>query len=191
VSAFEVLFLLLVLVALGVLGTAVALLVGGEPARAARVLRRLALGTAVYLGAVVALTALHPRPELRVGEPQCFDDWCITVVDARRLDDPGTYEVSLRLANRSRGTPMGEKGTVVYLIDARDRRYDPLPDPTAVPFDARLDPGQEVVTTRRFRVPPDAVDLGLVYTHEGGFPIGWLVLGEGGWFAAPPRVRLE
>ena len=43
---------------------------------------------------------------------------------------PGTrYEVSLRLSNRAKRVPMGEKGTVVYLTDAEGRRYDPTPEP--------------------------------------------------------------
>jgi hypothetical protein len=86
---------------------------------------------------------------------------------------------------------MGEKGTVAYLTDAEGRRYDPLVDTEMVPFDTRLQPGTSVVTRRRFDVPRDARDVGFVYTHEGGFPIGWLIIGEGGWFSRPPIVRLN
>jgi hypothetical protein len=86
---------------------------------------------------------------------------------------------------------MGEKGTVVYLTDARGRRYDPLPDPSAIPLDTILQPGESLIVTRRFDVPPGAQGLGLIYTHEGGFPIGWFIIGEGGWFQKPPIVRLD
>jgi hypothetical protein len=85
---------------------------------------------------------------------------------------------------------MGEKGTVVYLTDARGRRYDAQPGEADVPLDVMLQPGESVTATRRFDVPPDAPDLGLIYTHEGGFPIGWLIITEGGWFQKPPVVRL-
>jgi hypothetical protein len=44
-------------------------------------------------------------------------------------------------------------------------------------------------TLRRLGIG-DAPNLGLVYTHEGGFPIGWLIITEGGWFQKPPIVRL-
>ena len=87
--------------------------------------------------------------------------------------------------------PMGEKGTVVYLTDAQGRRYNPLPDEAMVPFDTQLQPGTSVIASRRFDVARDARDVGLVYTHEGGFPIGWLIVGEGGWFSQPPIVRLN
>lgn len=191
-NVFEPLFLVLVLVTLGTLLTAAVLAVTGRLARSGRLLRRLAIGAAVYFTIVVAVTIVMPRKVYGIGDAQCFDDWCIAVDGARRLGDAdGTCEVSLRFWNRARGTPMGEKGTVVYLTDAQGRRYDPLPDPAAVPFDLRLEPGQSVTTTRRFVVPRDATGLGLVYTHEGGFPIGWLIITEGGWFARPPVVRLD
>jgi len=191
-NVFEPLFLLLALVTLVTLLAAAVFAVTGRLSRAGRVLRRLAIGAALYFALVIAVTIVMPRRVYRLGEPQCFDDWCITVAGAHRVDDAdGTWEVSLRLSNRARGRPMGEAGTVVYLTDAQGRRHDPLPDPEAVPFDVRLDPGEERTTTRHFHVPPDATDLGLVYTHEGGFPIGWFILTEGGWFARPPIVRLE
>jgi hypothetical protein len=190
---FEPLFLLLALTTLVTLIAAGAFAVVGRRARAARILRRIAIGAAVYFAVAIVVSVANPRRVYRVGDTQCFDDWCIAVVDAHRSPaSAGTgYEVTLRLSNRARRMPMGEKGTVAYLIDAQGRRYDPKPDPSAVPFDQRLRPGESVVTIRRFDVPRDAQALGLVYTHEGGFPIGWLVIGEGGWFARPPIVSLD
>ena len=103
----------------------------------------------------------------------------------------GRYDVSLRLSNRARRVPMGEKGTVVYLVDGQGRRYDPLPDPADVPFDTILKPGESIDATRRFDLPPGATNLGLIYTHEGRFPIEWLIITEGGWFQKRPVVRLS
>ena len=192
-TIFEPLFLLLALVTLASLVTAAVFGLRGEFARAARILRRLGVGAAVYLTLIIVVSIFNPRQVHRVGEPQCFDDWCITVVEAGRTAaaPDAAYEVSLKLSNRARRAPMGEKGTIVYLTDATGRRYDPLPDPSAVRFDAILQPGQSLVTRRRFDVPRDVHGLGMVYTHEGGFPIGWLIVGEGGWFQKPPIVRLD
>jgi hypothetical protein len=190
-NLFEPLFLLLALVTVITLVTAAAFALGGRWTRAGRLLRRLGIGAAVYFAVVIAVSIVSPRRVYHVGDTQCFDDWCIAVVDAHRAvgaaDAP--FEVVLRLSNRARGVPMGEKGTVVYLSDARGRRYDPLPDSAAVPLDTRLQPGESVIANRRFEVPRDAQALGLVYTHEGGFPIGWFVISEGGWFQQPPIVR--
>jgi hypothetical protein len=189
----EPLFLLLALASVVTLLTAAAFAVGGRFARARRILRRLGIAALIYFVIVIAVSLLGHRREYRIGDTQCFDDWCITVVGARRTATPPSspYEVALRLSNRARRTPMGEKGTVVYLTDAQGRRFNPLPDAAAVPFDTKLAPGESVATTRRFDIPKDARDLGLVYTHEGGFPIGWLIIGEGGWFQKPPIVWLS
>ena len=155
----EPLFLLLVLVTVITLVSAAVFAIGGKVARAGRILRGLGIGLAAYFAVVIAVSILSPRRVYHLGDTQCFDDWCIAVVDAQRTVKPATtrYEVSLRLSNRARRVPMGEKGTVLYLTDAQGRRYDPLPDPSA-------------------------------YTHEGGFPIGWFIIGEGGWFQKPPIV---
>ncbi len=54
-----------------------------------------------------------------------------------------------------------------------------------------LQPGESITTARQFDVPRDTPNLGLIYTHEGGFPIGWFIITEGGWFQKPPVVRLN
>ena len=192
-TVFEPLFLLLVLVAVVTLVTALAFVVRGKFARAVRIGRRFAMGATIYFAIVIAVSLVTPRREFRVGDTQCFDDWCIAVVEAHRAESPPatSYDVTLRLSNRARRMPMGEKGTVVYLTDAQGRRYDPVPNEAMVPFDTQLQPGTSVITRRRFDVARDARDVGLVYTHEGGFPIGWLIVGEGGWFSQPPIVRLQ
>ena len=192
-NIFEPLFLFLVLATVITLVTAAVLAARGAFARAGRIMRRLGIGAAVYFAVVIAVSAVSPRRVYHLGDTQCFDDWCIAVVQTQHVGaTPDTgYDVSLRLSNRARGTPMGEKGTVVYLTDAQGRRYDPLPDSAAIPLDTKLQPGESVVIRRRFDVQPDARELGLIYTHEGGFPIQWLIISEGGWFQQPPIVRLD
>jgi hypothetical protein len=192
-NIFEPLFLLLALVTLMTLATAAGFAVSGRFGRAGRIVRRLAIGAALYFAVAMVVSIVSPRRVYAVGDPQCFDDWCITVAGARWTDAPpaGRYEVTLRLSSRAKRTPMGEKGTVVYLTDASGRRYDPLPDAADVPLDTRLQPGQSIDITRRFDVPREASGLGLIFTHEGGFPIGWFIITEGGWFQKPPIVRLE
>jgi len=182
-----------VLVTIITLVTAAVLALSGKLARAGRNLRRLAIGAAVYFAVVMAVSILSPRKVYHLGDTQCFDDWCIAVVDAQRTSTNQTtlYEVSLRLSSRAKRVPMGEKGTVVYLTDAQERRYDPLPDPSAVPLDAMLQPGESLIAKRRFNIPPDAQGFGLIYTHEGGFPISWFIISEGGWFQKPPIVRFD
>jgi hypothetical protein len=192
-NIFEPLFLVLVLVTVITLIATVAFATGGKVARAGRILRRLGIGAGVYLAIVIAVSIFNPQRVYRLGDTQCFDDWCIAVVGARRTGAPTLeqYQVTLRLSNRARRVPMGEKGTVVYLTDAQGRRYDPVPDQAAVAFDTILQPGESISATRRFDVPRDTPNLGLIYTHQGGFPVGWFIITEGGWFQKPPVVRLN
>ncbi len=119
-NIFEPLFLLLVLVTVVTLIATGVLAVGGKFARAGRTLRRLGIGAGVYFAIVIAVSIFNPQRVYRVGDTQCFDDWCIEVAGAQWIGAPaaGRYEVTLRLSNRARRVPMGEKGTVVYLIDA-------------------------------------------------------------------------
>lgn len=192
-NLFEPLFLLLVLVTVVTLLTASVFAIRGRFARAGRILGRLGIGAAVYFAIVIAVSIVQPQRVYRVGDPQCFDDWCIAVVGADWTGTPptGRYEVTLRLSNRARREPMGEKGTVVYVTDAQGHRYDPVPGATDVALDTILQPGESTSATRRFDIPRDTPHLGLIYTHEGGFPIGWLIITEGGWFQKPPVVRLN
>jgi hypothetical protein len=191
-NMFEPLFILLALVTVFTLMTAAAFAATGKFARAGRILRRLGICAGVYLAIVIAVSIFNPQRVYRIGDTQCFDDWCIAVVGAQWTGAPegGRYEVALRLSNRAKRVPMGEKGTVVYVVDAQERRYDPLPEGPDVPLDVILKPGESIDVTRRFDVPRDARNLGLIYTHEGGFPIGWFIVAEGGWFQKPPVVRL-
>src|SRR6478672_4933150 len=112
-SVFEPLFLLLVLVAVVTLVTALAFVVRGKFARAVRIGRRFAMGATIYFAIVIAVSLVTPRREFRVGDTQCFDDWCIAVVEAHRAESPpaASYDVTLRLSNRGRRMPIGEKGT--------------------------------------------------------------------------------
>jgi hypothetical protein len=187
----EPLFLLLALGAIVFLLAAAGLALAGRPRRAVRILARLGVVAGLYLTTLVLVSILTPRRTYRTGDTQCFDDWCIAVVGSGQERPQDPYSVRLRLSSRARRAPMGEKGTVVYLEDDSGRRYDPVTQADDLPFDTVLQPGESVTTSRAFDVPPAARGLGLVYTHEGGFPIWWLVIGEGGWFAKPPIVRLE
>ena len=54
----------------------------GQRPRALRILRRLAIGAAAYFAVVLLVALVSVPPVHHMGEPMCFDDWCITVVDA-------------------------------------------------------------------------------------------------------------
>jgi hypothetical protein len=189
-TIFEPLFILCFLATVATLIVAAVSAVRGNRVKALGIVGKLGACAAVYLAALLVVGATSQRKVYRVGDMQCFDDWCITVTGVAR-PAPGRVDVALRLSSRATRRPMGEKGTVAYLVDSQGRRYDPISGSVTVPFDTKLQPGESVLATRRFDVRADARDLGLVYTHEGGFPIGSLVIGENELFQGPPLVRLD
>ncbi len=183
-TVFEPLFILLFLTAVVTLIAAAISAFTGRRSRALNILRRLAIGAAVYFAVVVIVAATSTPHVYHIGEPQCFDDWCITVADAKRAatDSAQTWTVTLRISSRARGITQRENGATVYLTDSLHRRFDVASGTPVMPLDAQLQPGESIESVRIYRLPPDARAVGLVYTHEGVFPIGDFIIGENEWF---------
>lgn len=192
-TIYELLFILLFLAATVTLLYAAIATVRGSRRQGVRILGRLAFCAAAYFAAVVIVAATSTRKVVQIGEPQCFDDWCITVVAVSKpvAHADSAWHVWLRVSSRAKRVTQRELNAVVYLTDDRNRRFDPLRDPSAVPLDTPVGPGESVSAMRSFAVPEDARRVGLVFTHEGGFPIGALIVGENQWFHKAPVVRLE
>lgn len=191
-SIFDLLFLLLVL------ATAISLIAVGwfllrrQWSRAGRVLLRLLACAVVYFVAVVLTSLVLPRKVMAQGTPRCFDDWCIGVAGFNRVPrgDSIEYRVDFRLSSRALRVTQRENNLAVYLTDDQGRRYDPVNTNSEVPFSVRLEPQEAVVVSRDFVVPAGSKDVGVVITHEGGFPIGWLIIGYETWFRKPTLVRM-
>ena len=158
--------------------------------RARGLLRGLGVFLAVYLGVVVAVSLLSPRRIVRLGEAQCSDDWCLTVdhVDRTPAGPEILYTVTIRLFSRARGRAQRENGVRVYVLDDRGRRHGAQEDPRAVPFNVLLQPGDSVIAVRRFLVPADARNPGLVVAR-GRFPGLFIIGDEQSLFHKPSVVR--
>ena len=191
-SLFDLLFIVLFLAAVVTLLIAASFAIRGRGARAIALLRRLCICAGVYFGIIAVTSIFLPRTVLHVGDPRCFDDWCIAVDNASRqlAGDHAAYTVTLRLFSTARRVSQREKDVAVYLVDDRGRRYDPAPSQSDVPFSVQLGPQESVKSTRVFDVPADAHSPGVVIAHEGGFPIGWFIIGYETWFRKPAIVRL-
>jgi len=191
-SIFDLLFIAVFLATVATLLWTAILAISGQGAAALALLRGYGICAGAYLGIVAVTSVFWPRTVLRVGDPRCFDDWCITVEKASRQPAGGgvSYTVTLRLSSTARRVFQRENGVVVYLADDRGRRYDPIPNRWEVPINVRLGPQESVTATRVFQAPADAHELGLVIAHEGGFPIGWFIIGDETWFHKPTIVRL-
>jgi hypothetical protein len=189
----DLLFIVLFLTAVFSLLTAAGFAVRLRFGRARRILFRLLVCAGAYMAVVIAVSGIAPRRTVRLGDSQCFDDWCVVVAGFRRApeDRQIRYTVDLRLFSRARRISQRENNVAVYLTDARGRRYDSLADESAVPFNVLLGPGESIMASRAFVVPADAARVGVVVAHEGGFPIGWFILGYDTWFRKPPVAILE
>ena len=192
-TIFEPLFILLFLATVATLLTAAVAALSGQRPRALRILRRLAIGAAVYFAAVLLVAFFSIPPVHRIGEPMCFDDWCITVVDATHVPSGSaqSWKVTLRISSRAKRVEQRENGAAVYLTDSLHRRFDPDPAEASVPLDVRVGPGESVDAVRRFELPADAVGVELVFTHEGGFPIGQFIIGENQLFHKTSVAKLD
>ncbi len=160
--------------------------------RARRILLRLLLCAAAYMAIVIAVSLILPRRVVQANDPQCFDDWCVSVAGFKRAteDTRVAYSVDLRLSSRARRISQRENNLAVYLTDDRGRRYDPEADASSTPFNVLLGPLESVMVSRRFLAPSDATGMGIVITHQGGFPIGWFIIGYDTWFRKPAIMRL-
>jgi hypothetical protein len=183
-TVFEPLFILLFLAAFITLVVAAVAAATGRRPRAFTILRRLAICAAVYFAIVLIVAATSTPHVYHIGDPQCFDDWCITIADATeaRTDSAETWTVTVRISSRAKRVTQSETGATVYLTDSLHRRFDLAPGTPVMPLDARLQPGESIESVRFYKLPPDARRVGLVYTHEGVFPIGDFIIGENEWF---------
>jgi hypothetical protein len=190
----DLLFIVLFLVAVGTLFAAGWFAARGEFGHARRILLRVLVGAAAYMLVVIVVSLILPRRVVEVGEPQCNDDWCIAIAGYKRVPegDHAEYKVELRLSSQARRISQRENHVVLYLTDQQGRRYDSVADESQVPFNVLLGPQESVVASRSFVVPGDAAEVGAViaYEGEGGFPIGWLIIGYDTWFRKPPLVKL-
>ncbi len=191
--------LLLVLAVLAAVVTLVAaglLAWSGRGRASLRILRGLAVAVVGYLALGLCVAFLRPQRVMSVGEPWCFDDWCLAVrhVSAAPTTSGITYTVALELSSRARRVSQRARGAWVYLINDRGVRYRPDANPSAVPLDVLLGPGDSVATTRTFHVPSDVGSLGLITGHGGPYcgPMDLLVIGASGCvFRKPPMIRIR
>jgi hypothetical protein len=160
--------------------------------RSRRVLAKVFVCAAAYFTTVIGVSLFLPRRIMKSGDRQCFDDVCVSADGFTRVTQ-GTcvkYELRIRLSSRARGAAQRENNLVMYLTDGQKRRYDPVAGSSYTPFNIRLQPQESVLAVREFLVPCDTNDVGVVITHEGGFPIGWFIIAYDAWFRKPPILPL-
>ncbi|MGP0076394.1 MAG: hypothetical protein ACLPWF_31145 [Bryobacteraceae bacterium] len=192
-SIFDLLFIALFLASLVVLLVAGFTAIRGQSSRAIGILRSYFLCAGLYLGTVVVVSAFSPRRVVGMGEPRCFDDWCIAVEGVQRvpMENGTSYVAKLRVYSTARRVSQRENNVVAYVTDDRGIRYDPIGDRSTVPLNVLLLPQQSVATDRIFHLPADSRPVGIVIGHQGGFPISWFIIGDEAWFHKPAIVPIQ
>jgi hypothetical protein len=195
VTIFDLLFLLTALATLVTLLSALGVAVIGRRALSLRMLGALGIAVAGYLVIGLLVSGMVPQRVIAVGDPWCFDDWCLSVEHATRTvgSSDVTYAVDLRVESRAKRVTQRAAGAWLYVIDDRGRRYAPDPAPSAVPLDVRLAPSESVTTSRVFHVPPDARGLGVITGHGGPYcgVMSFAVIGDAGClFHKATMIRL-
>jgi hypothetical protein len=191
--------LVFILVFLGTVAVLVWVLIAAVRGFRMKALRRLlALGSylAIYLAIVVMVSLLSPRKEFRIGQDECFDDWCMAVEKAEfasavgqgaaRISTRGVFCIAtLRVSSRALGRAQAAPDAAVHLLDDRGRIYYASPEGqqayersfgSSIPLGSRLEPGSSFQSVRVFELPADADNLGLVVEH-GGWP-GRFIIGD-------------
>ena len=159
-TIFDLLFLAAFLASLIALLAAAYAAVRGRTPRAFAILGGWLACAAAYLAISAAVAYLAPQKVMAPGDPWCFDDWCLTVGNAKRADT--NYTVSMLISSRAKRVAQRASGAWIYVRDENDAHYDAIPNPAQVPLDVLLQPGESVAATRSFRLPAGVRELGLV-----------------------------
>lgn len=193
-TLFDLLFLASALAAIVSMVIAGAAAIRGHGAKAAAILKRLGVAAIAYLALVLIVAAATPQKVLKVGDPWCFDDWCLSVRSVTQMPGPPgvTYTISLRIFSDAKRVTQRAKGAWIYLIDQRGTRYAPLANHSDTPLDVLLQPGESVETSRTFMVPNGVTGLGLVTGHPRDYCSFSPIIGENSClFNKPTMVRIE
>jgi hypothetical protein len=177
-TVFDLLFLAVVFASLASLVAAATAFLRRRRARGISILRKLFACATGYLLVVALVGFLSPQRIVNIGEPWCFDDWCLRVESVSRspMLSAWDYKVTFRIFSRALGVAQRARGAWIYLIDDRGIRYASQPGRFDVPLDVLLEPGESVTTSRDFRVPQSARGLGLITGHGG--PISNFIIGD-------------
>jgi hypothetical protein len=153
--------LAVVLGALIMVLTSAAQFASGKSRRAMKMLLASTALAATYTLAVIAVSLWTPQKIVTVGDSYCVDIWCIGIdgVSPRPIGREIVYKVDVRIFSDANRVKTSAKGASLYLLDERGRRFPLVNDPTAIPFDVTLDPGQSVKTSLTFVAAADARQL--------------------------------
>jgi hypothetical protein len=167
--------------AIGVVGVGVSLW-RGERDRVRRGVGWLVGIWVAYVAVVVGVSLAQRQKVVQIGEPQCFDEMCFTVMRVEEVPGylirDGRRLIRASVEVRNRGRKAQSEGLIwAYLVDAQGRRWEESAGVEGVGLTARVAGGGVVLSEPVFKVAGDATGLGLVLTR-GRWQPGLLVIGD-------------
>jgi hypothetical protein len=195
-SIFDLIFILCFLASVVTFIAGVIMMIRGRWQTLVRILGLYGMCAASYFAVDMAIAYLRPQRVIAIATPWCFDEWCLAVTKATHSagGDAQTYNIDLELSSQTRGRAQRANGAWVYLIDDVGRRYAPESNSSDVPLDTLLQPGESIQVSRRFTVPANVREVGLVTGHGGPYcgAMSVLIVGSAGCvFNKPTMIRLQ
>ena len=106
-ALFDLVFIFLFLASVATLITAALVALRGRRAHALGIVGKLAVAAIGYFLIVSVVGLLAPQRVLRMGDPWCFDDWCLSVESVARIPAPPAVRVSRTAPCQARATVSG------------------------------------------------------------------------------------
>ena len=137
---------------------------------------------AVYVCVLLGVSLQQRQRILSIGEPQCFDEMCFTVMAVEEMpgflirDGAKLLRVSVQVTNHGRAA-QSEPSIEAYLTDAQGRRWRESKGVGGVGLDTRVAGGRTIVSEPVFKVSGDATGLRLIFTH-GPYQHREIVIGD-------------
>lgn len=148
--------------------------------------RTLAVYVLAYAVVLVVVGNIMPRQSQAAGGRQCYDDWCVTAIEAvpaqpQRLMDcagPNVWVVRLEVSSDAKRVRQRAADAAALLEDSAGRHYRPCGAAAAGGATLRdeLGPGESFPVMLGFSLPAGRSPAGVVIRH-GYFP-GCLIIGD-------------
>ena len=204
-SIFDLVFALSFVTAVGTIVRVGYLFARRRSRQAIRVSTRLGVCTAAYGVVLVTVSAIQPTRTIGLGEPQCFDDFCVAIDGATRqaaidtVTGQGDFVVvkgrTISRAGRRRqretdiyGLLLDDRGGMHHVSERGENALRRLGLAGAELTDF-VDPYGANSFTLAFEVPSDSRSFNFVTAH-GAFPGALIIGGQQSLFHRPSIVPL-
>jgi hypothetical protein len=191
-TIFDLLFLFVALLSLVVFVTVILFLVQKRRTLAMKIVGLYTIFILIYLLTGIVVSYAKPQRLIAIGDPWCFDDWCLTVLKATRatVSSEANYRIDFEISSRAQRVSQRAKYGWIYLLDEGGRQYSAEVDAANVSLDIQLGPGEIVTASRIFRVPANVITLYLVTGHGSPYcgVMSFLVIGESGCLFHKPTA---